>query len=173
MEPVEQSDAPTPSPTNPRTPSVPGKSRDMITTPEMATAVVGAARLIELICQPIVAVIAVGWVIFRGGQPLVEALAFWGAAVPIAAAVALPMIGYFLRMQAYKRHWVGQSITPWGYAKGNIALFLSCELVVWVMAVGVLVSATWWGILAVAVSWIVVLLNPAHGRPMEADHASD
>jgi len=38
-------------------------------------------------------------------------------------------IAYFARMQCYKRHWQGDSVTPRGYFLGNVILFAILDTV--------------------------------------------
>lgn len=36
-------------------------------------------------------------------------------------------VGMFVRNQIYKRHWVGDVVTPAGYVQGNIVFLAMCE----------------------------------------------
>ena len=45
-----------------------------------------------------------------------------------AMVVAAVPLGYFLRMQSYKKHWQANVITPQGYLVGNLLLWSLCEV---------------------------------------------
>lgn len=75
-------------------------------------------------------------------------------------SLALIPIGYVLRSQSYKRHWVGQVVTPAGFLVGNIVLFAVTEAVM-SMAVmsSLLLGGFWPSGAALAVGAMVHLLN--------------
>ena len=83
----------------------------------------------------------------------------------------LPMgvgVGYFLRSQCYKQHWVRCAITPRGYRKGNLALLAAIEAVSVVTLIGAMITGDMWRpLLIVAVAIMVGALNFPTGRPME------
>ena len=56
-----------------------------------------------------------------------------------ALFTALPA-GLFIRGQVFKRHWVGEVVTPAGYLQGNLIAWACCEGVALMSLVFVLVS---------------------------------
>lgn len=83
------------------------------------------------------------------------------------AGLALVPLGYFLRMQCYKQHWVGQIVTPPGYFAGNLLLFACCETIAILgLTLALLLNSLWPSILPPAFAMFVQLLNFPNGRPM-------
>jgi hypothetical protein len=84
-----------------------------------------------------------------------------------AMVIAAVPLGYFLRMQSYKRHWQGDVIAPQGYLVGNLLLWALCEgcsLVT--IAFCLLVGSLWPAIAPSLVALSVQVLNYPDGRPM-------
>ena len=85
----------------------------------------------------------------------------------VMAGVLIPL-GYFLRLQTYKRYWQGDAIHPQGYYTGNLILLALCELVGIVSLLGVFITAQWWPYaLGAGVALLVQLINWPTGLPME------
>ncbi len=69
----------------------------------------GILIVLYLICGPLLG----------GADPSVYP---WMSIPSIAVLVAFTAPGYFIRMQEYKRGWVGDAVTPEKYISGNISL---------------------------------------------------
>lgn len=83
------------------------------------------------------------------------------------AGVLIPL-GYFLRLQTYKRYWQGDTIHPQGYYTGNLILLALCELVGIFALLGVFVATQWWPYaLGAGVAVLVQVINWPTGLPME------
>lgn len=83
-----------------------------------------------------------------------------------ALVVAVPA-GLFARLQTYKKHWRGDTITPAGYFSGNLVLFGVLEGVAALALAGVLACGIHAGLLAVAGGALAVyLFNFPNGEPM-------
>lgn len=80
-------------------------------------------------------------------------------ALPFGALILLP-IGYVLRSQSYKRHWVGEVVAPTGFLVGNILLFATTEAVMTMAVVSSLLLGGFWpGGAALAVGALAHLSN--------------
>jgi hypothetical protein len=95
--------------------------------------------------------------------------------VSYAGVIALAMfvpLGYFLRMQTYKRYWRGSIIAPQGYLTGNLVLWLLIETAATVSLLAVLIQGSFWpaGVPA-AIAVALHLVNFPTGKPMFADAA--
>lgn len=116
---------------------------------------------------------AVVYLILIGGQQAGAPPAAAGDAYLIVSLVAVLVgaaVGYFLRMQAYKQHWVGNRIEKPGYFTGNLLLFALIEI----GAIAAIVCAYLAGgvgreLLPLVLSLILLALNFPNGRPMLAD----
>lgn len=53
------------------------------------------------------------------------AILYWAA---VAGWMVLVPLAYFVRNQTYKSHWRGDAVSPTGYEKGNVNLFLILEV---------------------------------------------
>ncbi len=80
--------------------------------------------------------------------------------------VTVVPIAYFIRGQIYKRHWRDHAVAPRGYFAGNLLLWAACEGVAFFGLVGVLVTGSWWPLLAAVVAMAAQIVNHPHGRPM-------
>jgi len=82
--------------------------------------------------------------------------------------VALPL-GYFLRMQCYKRHWRGELIAPQGYLVGNLILWALCEgCLLATLGVTLLVGTLWPAVAPALIALAVLFYNHPDGRAMFA-----
>ncbi len=85
--------------------------------------------------------------------------------------VTIPL-GYFLRIQAYKKAWEGNAVTPLGYFNGNVKLWLCCLMAASLSIVFFYVTGFWPLLLIALAAFIVQVANYPTGRPMEPDEAS-
>jgi len=128
-------------------------------------------RILRLIWLAMAAeVVVLGVLVFA---VLAKQAAASGAADPrllttaLAAAFGGGALGYFARMQAYKRHWVGDRIQRPGYFAGNLLLFGLIET----GALTVVVCAYLSGrpgpeLMVLAVPLLLLALNFPNGRAM-------
>ena len=110
-------------------------------------------------------VLAFFMVVYRrpveGGHP------FW-LAVCLLGLVLCTGAGYFCRSQCYKRYWRGDTITPRGYVRGNVALLIMLGVASSAALLGVALTGRLWPYLLVAgASWALATLNFPHGKPMQ------
>ena len=90
--------------------------------------------------------------------------------VSLIAVILGGAIGYFLRMQAYKKRWVGNRIEREGYFAGNLFLFAFVEIGALVAVVcAYLADGSGRELMPLLVSLIMLALNFPNGRPMLAD----
>ena len=84
--------------------------------------------------------------------------------------VCIP-IGYYIRMQLYKRNWQGDIITPKGYFTGNLILLALCEGPALMGLVLVMLAGEFWPwIIPTLVAMGAQIINFPNGRPMYAPH---
>lgn len=77
-------------------------------------------------------------------------------------------LGYFIRAQIYKRHWVGRAIAPTGYLSGNLVLWACVEGAGLLGIANAFISGSCWpaaGPTAVAVA--IHLVNYPNGLAMQ------
>jgi hypothetical protein len=80
--------------------------------------------------------------------------------------VAVPL-GYFLRMQTYKRHWQADVIAPQGYLVGNLFLWALCEgCSVVTIGFALLEGTLWPSLVPSLVALSVQVFNYPDGRAM-------
>ncbi len=81
-----------------------------------------------------------------------------------------PPLAFYMRGQLYKRHWVGDAITPQGYLLGMMAFGAVVETVSLIALTAVLFRAQWWPTIVPAV--FCMTLEAFHfptGGPMRGD----
>jgi hypothetical protein len=96
--------------------------------------------------------------------------------ISIVAVIGSAALGYFLRMQAYKKHWVGSRIERAGYFTGNLLLFALIEAGALVAVVcAYLAGGVGQELMPLVLSLILLALNFPNGRPMlhEGGHLPD
>jgi hypothetical protein len=78
------------------------------------------------------------------------------------------LIGYFARMQIYKRHWQGEAVAPKGYVSGNIVLMALLELPMMVTLMMLIFMPEQVKVLLVpgALVMLLLLVNFPTGKPM-------
>lgn len=87
--------------------------------------------------------------------------------VLLALLVTELPIGYFVRMQVYKRSWQGDVISPSGYSTGNIILFACCESVALFALIVVLITRSYWpAIIPAVIAMAIMVVNFPNGRAM-------
>lgn len=85
-------------------------------------------------------------------------------------AITIP-IGYFVRMQVYKRSWRGDVISPAGYTIGNLFLFGCCESVALFSSIALmLIGSVWPTIMPGLIAMAVMVINFPNGRAMHPPH---
>ncbi len=90
--------------------------------------------------------------------------------VSLIAVILGGAVGYFLRMQAYKKRWVGNRIEREGYFAGNLFLFAFIEIGALVAVVCAYLShGSGRELMPLVISLILLALNFPNGRPMLAD----
>lgn len=83
------------------------------------------------------------------------------------AAVLLPM-GYFIRLQTYKKHWVMNAVTPRGYVMGNMILLAICEAIAMFTIIATYLAGVLMPfILPAVVASMTHIINWPTGGPME------
>ncbi len=97
-------------------------------------------------------------------------------AIALAGAFGGGALGYFCRMQAYKRHWVDSRIERQGYLTGNLILFALTEVGA-LIVVGCAYFAARPGqeLLMLMIPTIILVINFPTGRAMldDADRLTD
>jgi hypothetical protein len=88
----------------------------------------------------------------------------------VAALLVCVPLGYYFRMQTYKRYWRGSVIAPQGYFTGNLVLFALLETAGTISLAAALVSGSFWpaGVPA-GIALAVHLANFPNGKPMLAE----
>src|SRR5690606_27539302 len=82
-------------------------------------------------------------------------------------------IGYFARMQLYKRHWHDNVVQPEGYFSGNLMLFALCEGMALLSIVNAMMAQEWYPYLLPGLAAVlVILINFPTGKPLKP-HAPD
>lgn len=77
-------------------------------------------------------------------------------------------IGYFARMQVYKRGWQEDRITPQAYLQGNVVMLALCEAVSFLALIAALLQGSLLpAILVSAVAMAVQVVNFPTGKPMQ------
>ena len=88
--------------------------------------------------------------------------------VSLATIVPAVLVGYFARNQIYKRHWVGDVISPRGYMGGNLVLLVICAAVSFFGLFVCVVGQSLWPYSIPSVAALAVqMINFPHGRPMQ------
>lgn len=86
----------------------------------------------------------------------------------VMLAVMIPL-GYFVRMQSYKKNWQGNVITPRGYMFGNVVLFAACEgCAMSTLAFGMIQGQLWPQAVPALFALGVLVLNFPDGKAMFA-----
>ncbi|MEX0774900.1 MAG: hypothetical protein WD042_04195 [Phycisphaeraceae bacterium] len=81
--------------------------------------------------------------------------------------LTLVPLGYFIRSQIYKRHWVGDAVTAQGYVTGNIVLLALCEASAFAGLLGCMFGGSFWpGAVPVVLAMIVQVINYPTGSAM-------
>jgi hypothetical protein len=76
-------------------------------------------------------------------------------------------VGYFVRMQVYKRSWQGDVIAPAGYTIGNLVLFACCHSVAFFALILVMLNGTLWPtIIPTVLAMAVMVINFPNGHAM-------
>ena len=84
------------------------------------------------------------------------------------AGLLLP-VGYYIRLQTYKKHWVMNAVTPQGYVKANIILFAICKgIALFTIIVTYLAGVLMPYILPAVVASMTHIINWPTGGPMES-----
>ena len=105
------------------------------------------------------------------GGPNPGSTTIGGLRPAVIALIALLLgtpLGYFLRLQIYKRGWEGFAVKPKAYYLGNIVLFLILDVIaVLCLFLGLAASdrAACWSIACVA--GLTLAINFPNGKPME------
>lgn len=87
--------------------------------------------------------------------------------VSLTAVIGTAALGYFLRMQAYKKHWVGSRIERAGYFTGNLLLLALIEAGALVAVVcAYLAGGVGQELMPLILSLILLALNFPNGRAM-------
>jgi hypothetical protein len=90
-------------------------------------------------------------------------------AVVAAAGVVLIPLAYFIRNQIYKKHWVGQAVTPAGYFNANIIFHAILDAMVMVSVFGGFLIQQAEPVFAGAgMALLAHLINFPDGRPMQS-----
>ena len=98
------------------------------------------------------------------GNPQMAPVLF---AIAVAMLVTTVPIGYFVRMQVYKRSWRGEVISTGGYTTGNIILFACCEGPAFFALILVLMNRSFWPeIIPAAIAMAIMVINFPNGRAM-------
>jgi len=88
--------------------------------------------------------------------------------ISIGAAVVLLPLGYFLRLQTYKKNWVVNAVSPQGYITGNLLLLALCEgVALFTIIVTYLAGILMPFILPAIVASMTQVINWPTGKPME------
>lgn len=88
--------------------------------------------------------------------------------VSLVFTLVLIPIGYIVRLQIYKKNWVVNSVTPQGYAGGNIVLLGICEGAALLgVVVTFLAGVVMPYILPAFVAVLTQIINWPNGRAME------
>lgn len=104
----------------------------------MATRLIWAA----LLMGQITFLIVVGVLLGTGQGPRNPEMGTIVSYISLGQLVFLVPLGYFVRMQVYKRNWQGNVVTPKGYVTGNVFLFACCEAVAMTGLLALLLSGT-------------------------------
>lgn len=116
-----------------------------------------------------VVAIPLGWALYSiiglGHWPLVGWIGF---GLGMFLFVTMTAVGLIARQQSYKRHWVGDRVTPRGYMIGMITFHTIHEITVVVSVVLMFVSGALWPAAVPAVlATIVMALAYPNGKVME------
>ncbi len=137
-------------------------------TPPQALRLARLGWGVLLLLQSLAAGLCVG---FLGAAPVNEAAPVSPSLlflIAVTSLVVLTPVGLFIRNQVYKAHWRGPAVTPRGYLKGNVLLFVLLEAVVLEALVFAMVAGPHPGLLLVAAgSLLVQVVNFPTGRPMQ------
>ena len=97
-------------------------------------------------------------------EPQTSTIMFIVSLVMLATTVP---VGYFVRMQVYKRSWQGDVISPAGYTTGNIILLACCEGPAFFALILVLMNGSFWpAIIPAAIAMGIMVINFPNGRAM-------
>ncbi|MEM8781852.1 MAG: hypothetical protein AAGE65_03260 [Planctomycetota bacterium] len=87
--------------------------------------------------------------------------------VALAALVVLMAVGYFVRLQVYKRGWETHHVKPDAYARGNIVLFAMLEAAGMLSVVlGGFVGDRFACFVIATAAFAALILNFPNGAPM-------
>ena len=77
-------------------------------------------------------------------------------------------LGYFVRNQAYKKHWQGHAVTPPGFFMGNLILLAALEGASFVTLVFVMMTGQFFPLILPAVASLAIqAANFPSGLPMQ------
>ena len=139
--------------------------QDVLTPEEqktlLMTRVIWAAMLLGLVTMVVLVAL-----IHRGeGEP--KPMDPQMLTIALVAVLGTGMVGYFARMQAYKRFWVGTKIEAQGYLMGNLLLFALVEAGAMVAVVLFFIKpGSMEQLLPAGLSVIILAMNFPNGRPM-------
>lgn len=99
--------------------------------------------------------------------PVRSRVGWIGAGVGLATFVILTLAGHVTRLQIYKRHWIGQHVSPTGYLVGNLMLYSFHKTTIAVAMICMLLGGSWWpALLPGLLALILLLATYPHGGPM-------
>jgi hypothetical protein len=79
---------------------------------------------------------------------------------------AIP-IGLFMRGQVFKKHWVGDVVTPRGYIAGNIIAWASCEgTALFSLIVAAFIPGSTLALIPGAIAFVTLVLLFPNGKAM-------
>lgn len=114
-------------------------------------------------------------IILAGGNgptpdPQASAIIFIVSLAMLATTVP---IGYFVRMQVYKRSWRGEVISPAGYTVGNIIVLACCEGPAFFSLIVVMINGSFWpAIIPAVIAMAIMVINFPNGRAMFPPHTA-
>lgn len=139
---------------------------DATTKPLLVLRILWAALLAGLLFFGVM--VAVG-IMNQAGEPAADTveLANLLLVLGVGLLVVLMPMGYFIRMQCYKRYWRGEVVAPEGYFKGNLVLLAICEGLALFGLVGCLMHGSFWpNVLTTLGALMVHMINFPTGRAM-------
>lgn len=109
------------------------------------------------------------WVVQTGGGGDQGDLKHQMLAIGAGALIGAIVLGYFVRNQSYKQHWVGHAVTPAGFFQGNLVLLGLLEMASFLSLVFVMLSGVLFPVVLPAVASLAVqCANFPSGGPMQA-----